>query len=73
MIRLSINGENRHIDMEPDTPLLWVPGNGPQLTGTKYGYGIGEPCVPPTAPAVANAVFALTGQPVRTLPIRLDS
>ena len=34
--------------------------------------GVGEPGVPPLAPAVANAVFALTGTPVRKLPIRLQ-
>jgi isoquinoline 1-oxidoreductase beta subunit len=34
--------------------------------------GIGEMGVPPTAPAIANAVFALAGNPVRRLPIRLD-
>jgi isoquinoline 1-oxidoreductase beta subunit len=33
--------------------------------------GVGEPGTPPIAPAVANAVFAATGIPVRTLPIRL--
>jgi isoquinoline 1-oxidoreductase subunit beta len=33
--------------------------------------GVGESGVPPIAPAVANAVFAATGQPVRKLPIRL--
>lgn len=34
--------------------------------------GVGEPGTPPIAPAVANAVFALTKQRVRALPIRLE-
>ena len=31
--------------------------------------GIGEPGVPPLAPALANAVYAATGKPVRSLPM----
>ena len=31
--------------------------------------GVGEPPLPPIAPAVANALYALSGKPVRKLPI----
>jgi aerobic-type carbon monoxide dehydrogenase small subunit (CoxS/CutS family) len=40
MITLNVNGETHQVDVEPDTPLLWVLRDNIGLTGTKYGCGI---------------------------------
>lgn len=41
MVRLRINGEERDVEVDPTTPLLWVLRDHLQLTGTKYGCGRG--------------------------------
>jgi isoquinoline 1-oxidoreductase alpha subunit len=42
MAALNINGQTHQIDVEPDTPLLWVLRDTVGLTGTKYGCGIAQ-------------------------------
>ncbi|WP_038387467.1 (2Fe-2S)-binding protein [Bradyrhizobium elkanii] len=42
MINITVNGKPEQIDIEPDTPLLWVIRDVVGLTGTKYGCGISE-------------------------------
>src|ERR1700746_801356 len=43
MAKLNINGTPRDVQVESDTPLLWVIREHVGLTGTKYGCGI-PPC-----------------------------
>jgi isoquinoline 1-oxidoreductase subunit alpha len=42
MIQLNVNGKRYNVDVEPETPLLWVIREQIGLTGTKYGCGIGR-------------------------------
>jgi isoquinoline 1-oxidoreductase subunit alpha len=41
MIAFTLNGQKLNLDVEPDTPLLWVIRDEAGLTGTKFGCGIG--------------------------------
>jgi len=42
MITLTINGTSHEVDVEPETPLLWVIRDTIGLTGTKFGCGIAQ-------------------------------
>ena len=42
MARLNINGKTVDVQVEPDTPLLWVIREQVGLTGTKYGCGVAQ-------------------------------
>jgi isoquinoline 1-oxidoreductase alpha subunit len=42
MVRVTINGKPHEVDVDPDTPLLWVIREWIGMTGTKYGCGIAQ-------------------------------
>jgi isoquinoline 1-oxidoreductase alpha subunit len=56
-VTISINGQDRALDVEPDTPLLWAIRDALGLTGTKYGCGIA---------ACGACTVHVNGRPVRS-------
>ena len=74
-VELTINGETRSVDVEPQMPLLWVLRDVVGLTGTKYGCGKalcgactvhvdGEPvraCMYPVSGAAGRQVTTIEG------------
>jgi isoquinoline 1-oxidoreductase subunit alpha len=42
MISITVNGVEHHVDVEPDTPLLWVIRDELGMTGTKFGCGVAQ-------------------------------
>jgi isoquinoline 1-oxidoreductase alpha subunit len=61
-ITITVNGQQRSLDIEPDTPLLWALRDTLGLTGTKFGCGIS---------ACGACTVHMNGRAVRscTLPI----
>ena len=57
MIELTINNKKHQVDVEADTPLLWVLRDTLNLTGTKYGCGI-QQC--------GACTVLIKGRPVRS-------
>ena len=40
MIKLNVNGRDHEVDVDPETPLLWVLRDNLGMTGTKFGCGM---------------------------------
>ena len=57
MIILTINGETHELDVDPNTPLLWVIREQLGLTGTKFGCGIAQ---------CGACTVHLDGKPIRS-------
>jgi isoquinoline 1-oxidoreductase alpha subunit len=61
---IKVNGKERSVDAPADTPLLWVLRDDLQLTGTKYGCGIGQ---------CGACMVQLGGAPVRSCQLPLSA
>ncbi len=59
-IRLIVNGRTHAVDVEPETPLLWVLRETLGLTGTKFGCGAG---------VCGSCTVLLDGEPARSCQI----
>jgi len=56
-VSLTVNGKKQTVNVQPDTPLLWVLRDTLGLTGTKYGCGIG---------ACGSCTVHIDGEPTRS-------
>jgi len=63
-ISLAVNGKRYTLDVQPDTPLLWVIRDTLGLTGTKYGCGIG---------ACGSCTVHIDGEAVRSCTTPVNS
>jgi isoquinoline 1-oxidoreductase alpha subunit len=57
MIPITVNGKKHTVDVNPDTPLLWVIRDTLGMTGTKYGCGIAQ---------CGACTVHLEGKPIRS-------
>ncbi len=64
MLALKVNGEVHRVDADPQIPLLWVLREDMQLTGTKFGCGIG---------ACGACTVHIDGAPVRSCLVPVGS